>query len=60
MVYVFNGYKLCFFCLVKELNGTGKKVLGGGGEGGGPKQRGVVHDVLSLVQGVGCTILSYP
>ena len=35
MVYVFNGYKLCFFCLVKELNGTGKKVLGGGGGGGG-------------------------
>ena len=69
MVYVFNGYKLCFFCLVKELNGTGKKVLGGGGGGGGggkggggvwPKQGGVVHDVLSLVQGVGCTILSYP
>ena len=23
-----------FFCLVKELNGTGKKVLGGGGGGG--------------------------
>ena len=35
MVYVFNGCKLCFFCLVKELNGTGKKVLGGGGGGGG-------------------------
>ena len=47
-----------FFCLVKELKGTGKKGIGG--RGGGPKQRGVVHDVLSLVQGVVCTILSYP
>ena len=37
-----------------------KKYWGGGGEGGGPKPRGVVHDVLSLVQGVGFTILSYP
>ena len=37
------------FCLDKELKGTGKKVLGGGGA----KQRGVVHDILSLVQGVG-------
>ena len=40
MVYVFNGYKLCFFCLVKELNGTGKKVLGGGGGGGAEAERG--------------------
>ena len=40
MVYVFNGYKLCFFCLVKELNGTGKKVLGGGGGGWAEAERG--------------------
>jgi len=46
-----------FFCLVKELKGTGKRYREGGG---GPKQIGVVHDVLSLVQEMGCTILSYP
>ena len=29
-------------------------------EGGGPEQRGVGHEVLSLVQGVGLAICSYP
>ena len=28
--------------------------------GGGPEQRGVGHEVLSLVQGVGHAIFSYP
>ena len=38
--------------------GTGKEVGGGGGVG--RSKEGVGHEVLSLVQGVGRAIFSYP
>ena len=39
--------------------GTGKKVWGGGGRVGRSRE-GVGHELLSLVQGVGRAIFSYP
>ena len=44
---------------MKESLGTGQKVWGGGGEWAGV-ERGWVIRVLSLVQGVGRAIFSYP
>ena len=38
--YMYSTGINCFFCLVKELNGTGKKVLGGGGGGWAEAERG--------------------
>ena len=40
-----------------SLLGTGQEVLGGGV---GRSRKGVGHEVLSLVQGVGRAIFSYP
>ena len=43
-----------FFCLVKELKGTGKKILGGGGGGGqrvGRSREGWFMMFLALCKG---------
>ena len=42
-----------------HAKGLVKKHWGGGG-GGGRSSEGVGHEVLSLVEGVGCAIFSYP
>ena len=44
-----------------EIRDWSKSIVGGGGGGGvGQSREGVGHEVLSLVQGVGRAIFSYP
>ena len=44
----------------RGYKGLVKKYRGGGGEGVGRSIEGVGYEVLSLVQGVGRAIFSYP